>query len=51
MVEAKGNGQSECYMCKQEGKWSLTWTSFLYKIKDNDKYLYCYKHAKELEEK
>lgn len=48
MIKAKGHGQSECYLCKQRGKWSLTWTSFLYKIK-NDTHLYCYECAKELE--
>lgn len=23
MIQGKGHGQSECYKCKQEGKWSL----------------------------
>lgn len=50
MIKAKGNGQSECFECKRKGKWSLTWTDFLYKIKnDNFQHLYCYEHAKELE--
>ena len=50
MIPAIGHGQSECCKCKEEGKYSLTWTSFLYRIK-NDNYdgLYCYDHAKELE--
>lgn len=48
MIKAEGHGQSECYQCKKEGKYSLTWTSFLYKIK-NDEHLYCYECAKELE--
>lgn len=46
MIKAKGNGQSECYQCKQWG-----WTDFLYKIEqDNYEHLYCYKCAKQLEE-
>lgn len=28
MINAEGHGQSECYKCKQEGRYSLTWTSF-----------------------
>lgn len=28
MIKAKGNGQSECCICKKENKFSLTWTSF-----------------------
>lgn len=51
MIRAKGNGQSECYQCKKEGKWSLSWTSFLYCIEnDNYEHLYCYECAKKLEE-
>lgn len=50
MIQAKGNGQSECCKCKEEGKWSLNWTSFLYRIKnDNYEHLYCYECAKKLE--
>ena len=50
MIKAEGNGQSECYECKKQGKWSLTWTCFLYKIKnDNYEHFYCLEHAKELE--
>lgn len=51
MIKAEGNGQSECYLCKKNGKWSLNWTSFLYKTeKDNYKHLYCYECCKKLEE-
>lgn len=50
MICAVGNGQSECYLCKKQGKYSLTWTSFLYKTyKDNYKELYCYDCVKKLE--
>ena len=52
MIKAEGNGLSECCECKKQGKYSLTWTSFLYKIKNNDyTKLYCYEHAKELEDR
>lgn len=47
MEKAKGEGQSEC---KKKGKWSLTWTSFLFKI-ENDEHLYCYECAKAKEKK
>lgn len=50
MINAQGHGQSECYECKKEGKYSLTWTSFLYRIEnDNYKNLYCYEHCKKIE--
>lgn len=43
MIEAKGEGQSECFKCKKYGRYSLTWTRFLYRIKnDNFQHLYCY---------
>ena len=49
IVKAKGNGQSCCYKCEAEGKWSLTWTSFLYRIKkDNYEHLYCSNCAKKI---
>lgn len=52
MIKAAGNGQSECYECKKNGKWSLTWTSFLYRIEqDNFAHLYCYECAKLKEDK
>ena len=51
MIKAEGHGQSECFKCKQDGKYSLTWTSFLYRTKrDNYKHLYCYECCKKLEE-
>lgn len=49
MISAYGNGQSECYLCKKEGRLSLTWTSFLYRIENDYEHLYCYKCAKRLE--
>lgn len=35
------HGQSECKSCKEEHKYSLTWTSFLYEYKEH---YYCYEH-------
>ena len=50
MEKAKGNGLSECYLCKKNNKYSLTWTSFLYRTyKDNFKYLYCFDCCKKIE--
>lgn len=33
MIKAKGNGLSECFLCKCRGLYSLTWTSFYIKLK------------------
>lgn len=49
MINAKGNEQSECFKCKSEGKFSLTWTSFLYYVENDKEHLYCFKHASEIE--
>lgn len=50
MIQAVGNGLSECYECKRKGLFSLTWTSFLYKTKiDKYNHLYCYNCCKEIE--
>ena len=49
MKKCEGHGQSSCFNCTKNGKWSLTWTSFLYHI-DNDEHMYCYECAKELEQ-
>lgn len=49
IIKAEGNGQSSCYKCKQEHRWSLTWTSFLYRITtDNYEHLYCWECANKL---
>lgn len=32
MVRSEGHGQSESYQCKKEGKYSLTWTNFLWGV-------------------
>lgn len=50
MIKAQGNGLSECYNCKKQNKYRLTWTSFLYRIEnDNFEHLYCDECAKLLE--
>lgn len=50
MVKAQGHGLSECWECKKEGKYSLTWTNFLFRTeKDKFEHLYCFEHAKILE--
>lgn len=41
MIKAEGHEQSECYKCKQEGKFSL---------KDNYEHFYCFEHCKKIEE-
>lgn len=38
-IPKEKQGQSECYECKRNNKYSLTWTSFLYEYKEN---YYCF---------
>ena len=40
-IPREKQGQSECYECKRQHKYSLTWTSFLYEYKEN---YYCFEH-------
>ena len=40
-IPKERQGQSECYECKRNNKYSLTWTSFLYEYEE--KY-YCFEH-------
>ena len=37
IIARKGNGQTECYGCKQKGKFALHWDCFLYTY-DNEAY-------------
>lgn len=39
ITKRTGNGQTECKRCKDNGKWSLTWDSFLYTFNDKP---YCF---------
>lgn len=47
IAKATGNGQSECRRCKEQGKWSLTWTCMLYTIEGKDGF-YCWDCAKKI---
>lgn len=40
-IPKEKQGQSECYKCKENHKYSLTWTSFLYEYEEH---YYCYEH-------
>lgn len=40
-IPKEKHGLSECKICKEEQKYSLTWTSFLYEYKGH---YYCYQH-------
>lgn len=49
IIKATGHGQTECFECKKNGKFSLTWTSFLYHINNNNfKNYYCWECANKL---
>lgn len=39
ITKRNGNGQTECYRCKQKGKFALTWDCCLYNY-DNKPYCY-----------
>ena len=39
ITKRNGNGQTECYGCKQKGKFSLTWDCWLYNYNNKP---YCY---------
>lgn len=50
MIKANGNGLSECFECKKNGKYSLQWTSFLFRTEvDNYTHLYCYECCSKIE--
>lgn len=52
MEQCKGEGQGVCKTCQElglgTGAWC--WMTMLYRVDGHDG-IYCYKHAKELEEK
>ena len=48
ICKAEGHGQSACRRCTELGKYSWTWTSFLYKIEGINGY-FCYECTKEIE--
>ena len=41
VVHCLGDGQCECKFCKEKGKWSLSWTSWFYKLNENDEGVLC----------
>lgn len=47
IVQAQGNGQGQCALCKKRGKWNVQWMDFLYKIEGRDG-VYCRNCADEL---
>lgn len=45
ITKRKGHGQTECKRCKDNGRWSLTWDSFLYNFNDEP---YCFECLMEM---
>lgn len=45
ITKRNGHGQTECKRCKDNGKWSLTWDSFLYNFNDKP---YCFECLMEM---
>ena len=41
VIHCLGDGQCECDSCKEKGKWSLSWTSWFYKLNETDKNVLC----------
>ena len=41
VIHCLGDGQCECGSCKEKGKWSLSWTSWFYKLSENDDGVLC----------
>ena len=46
VAKCKGEGHSSCRNCEKEGRYSRTWTCFLYRIKGLEG-MYCWKCIKE----
>lgn len=40
ITQAQGNGQGQCRLCKERGKWNVQWTCFLYEVGGKDG-VYC----------
>lgn len=40
ITRAKGEGQGQCRLCEQRGKWNRHWMCFLYKIEGKEG-VYC----------
>ena len=41
VVHCLGDGQCECKSCKEKGKYTVSWTSWFYKLDENDKGVLC----------
>lgn len=50
MKQCSGEGLGSCTKCEEQGKWNRSWMCFLFKVEGHDG-IYCYEHAKELEER
>lgn len=50
IVKCQGEGQGCCKWCKEMGKYSLTWMSFLYRVEGIEG-CYCFEHALEIEKR
>lgn len=41
VIHCLGDGQCECKSCKDKGKYNVSWTSWFYKLNENDKHVLC----------
>lgn len=41
VIHCLGDGQCECGSCKKNGKWSLSWTPWFYKLHETDENVLC----------
>jgi hypothetical protein len=48
--DEKLNGQSQCYRCKQKGKWNVSWSSWMWNSRLDKHHQYCDECKKELEQ-
>ena len=49
ITKAQGNGQGQCTLCAERGRWNRQWMCFLYKIEGKEG-VYCDKCVKALKE-
>ena len=47
IIQAQGNGQGQCTLCKKRGKWNVKWMCFLYEVEGKEG-VYCKNCADEL---
>lgn len=41
VIHCKGDGQCKCKSCEEKGKWNVSWTSWFYKLSENDEGVMC----------